>query len=70
MREAMLRVMRNHRRAAYGEVKGYEALSTHPVALDHAACPQADMVAHAKAAWDNAPSRLARSTATATPRPR
>ena len=38
--EHMLRVMRNHRRAAYGESKGYEQLSTDPVALDHRACPQ------------------------------
>ncbi len=32
----MLRVMRNHRRAAYGEASGYEGLSTLPVPLDHA----------------------------------
>src|SRR6201991_1096928 len=35
-REHMLRVMRNHRRAAHGEAEGYEALSTDPVPLDHA----------------------------------
>src|SRR4051812_42616956 len=34
-RDAMLRVVRNHRRAAYGEAAGYEALQTNPVALDH-----------------------------------
>ena len=33
-REAMLRVMRNHRRAAHGEVLGYEALAVAPVPLD------------------------------------
>src|SRR5262249_32475516 len=33
-REAMLRVIRNHRRAAHGEQTGYEALATAPVALD------------------------------------
>src|SRR5690606_11104492 len=35
-REHMLRVMRNHRRAAHGEQHGYERLSTIPVPLDHA----------------------------------
>ena len=33
----MLRVVRNHRRAAYGEADGYEKLATNPVPLDHAA---------------------------------
>ncbi len=32
----MLRVMRNHRRAAYGFRRGYEKLSVAPVPLDHA----------------------------------
>lgn len=50
----MLRVIRNHRRAAHGEASGYELLSVNPVPLDHASCPQADIVAHAKAAWDAA----------------
>ena len=35
----MLRVMRNHRRAAYGEAEGYEDLTVLPVPLDHANCP-------------------------------
>src|SRR5262249_55526440 len=35
-REHMLRVIRNHRRAAYGEQLGYEDLSIYPVPLDHA----------------------------------
>ncbi len=34
----MLRVIRNHRRAAYGLDAGYEKLSTPPVPLDAAAC--------------------------------
>ncbi len=38
-REAMLRVMRNHARAARGEKDGYEGLATAPVPLDHASCP-------------------------------
>jgi ribonucleoside-diphosphate reductase alpha chain len=50
----MLRVIRNHRRAAHAEASGYEALSVNPVPLDHASCPQADLIAHAKAAWDDA----------------
>ena len=50
----MLRVIRNHRRAAHSESRGYEALAVSPVPLDHASCPQADIVAHAKAAWDRA----------------
>ena len=50
----MLRVIRNHRRAAHGESRGYEALAVHPVPLDHVSCPQADLIAHAKAAWDDA----------------
>jgi ribonucleoside-diphosphate reductase alpha chain len=53
-RENMLRVMRNHRRAAYGETSGYEGLSVDPVALIHADCPDATLVDHAKAAWDKA----------------
>jgi ribonucleoside-diphosphate reductase alpha chain len=35
----MLRVMRNHRRAAHGEDRGLRGLSVNPVALDHANCP-------------------------------
>jgi ribonucleoside-diphosphate reductase alpha chain len=51
-REHMLRVMRNHRRAAYGERTGYEKVATHPVPLDNASCPDQTLIAHAKAAWD------------------
>jgi ribonucleoside-diphosphate reductase alpha chain len=53
-REHMLRVMRNHRRAAYGERQGYEKVSQPPVPLDHASCPDQTIVAHAKSAWDKA----------------
>ncbi|WP_371345748.1 vitamin B12-dependent ribonucleotide reductase [Ancylobacter sp. IITR112] len=48
----MLRVMRNHRRAAYGEKAGYEGLSTNPVPLDHAKVPEKLLVERAKATWD------------------
>jgi ribonucleoside-diphosphate reductase alpha chain len=51
-REHMLRVMRNHRRAAHGESKGYEALSVHPVPLDHASLKDKRLGEHAKMAWD------------------
>ena len=52
--QAMLRVMRNHRRAAHGETQGYEGLSVNPVPLDHAACPDKFMIERARAAWDRA----------------
>jgi len=50
----MLRVMRNHRRAAHGEASGYENLRTSPVPLDHANCPDARLIKAATKAWDNA----------------
>jgi len=50
----MLRVMRNHRRAAHGETGGYEGLNTNPVPLDHASCPDPIMVERARKAWDRA----------------
>ncbi|TFV73061.1 vitamin B12-dependent ribonucleotide reductase [Bradyrhizobium frederickii] len=50
----MLRVIRNHRRAAHGQSNGYEALSVNPVPLDLVSCPQADLVSRAQAAWDAA----------------
>ena len=53
-REAMLRVMRNHRRAAYNERSGYEKVAMPPVPLDPGACPDQTLIAHAKAAWDRA----------------
>ncbi len=53
-RQHMLRVMRNHRRAAHGENQGYEKLSVNPVALVHGDCPDEALVAHARAAWDRA----------------
>ena len=50
----MLRVMRNHRRAAYGETSGYEDLSINPVPLKAADCPDPGMIAAARRAWDQA----------------
>ncbi|WP_434287625.1 vitamin B12-dependent ribonucleotide reductase [Celeribacter sp. SCSIO 80788] len=52
--EHMLRVIRNHRTAAYGKITGYEGLAVKPVALDHANCPDAHLVELAKSAWDEA----------------
>src|SRR3546814_890632 len=43
--KAMLRVVRNHRRAAHGEADGYDGLSVTPVPLDHATCPQPALAA-------------------------
>ncbi len=50
----MLRVMRNHRRAAWSETAGYEGTTTLPVPLDAATCPDAGLVARARALWDQA----------------
>src|SRR6185312_12681911 len=50
----MLRVMRNHRRAAYGDKDGYEKLAVNPVPLNADHIWQKDLVTHAKAAWDRA----------------
>ena len=62
-REAMLRVIRNHRNAAYGNAAGYEQLSIAPVPLDHTSILEGvkgnvalkgylALSAHAKQAWD------------------
>ena len=53
-RDAMLRVIRNHRRAAYGEADGYERLAIAPVALDGGNCPDQRLIAAAKRSWDRA----------------
>ncbi|WOK19202.1 vitamin B12-dependent ribonucleotide reductase [Rhodopseudomonas sp. BAL398] len=50
----MLRVIRNHRRAAHGESRGYEALAVSPEPLDQLSCPLPDAVERAKYAWDQA----------------
>ncbi|WP_103121802.1 vitamin B12-dependent ribonucleotide reductase [Methylopila sp. Yamaguchi] len=53
-REHMLRVIRNHARAARSEATGYESLATLPVPLDAGSCPDQSIVAAARAAWDRA----------------
>jgi len=50
----MLRVIRNHRRAAKGETLSYDGLSVPPVPLDAENCPQDDLAVAAAAAWDRA----------------
>ena len=50
----MLRVIRNHRRAAYGHKDGYEKVAIAPVPLDAASCPDDRLIIAAKRAWDNA----------------
>jgi ribonucleoside-diphosphate reductase alpha chain len=53
-REHMLRVIRNHRRAAWSApANEYEGLSVRPVALDAANAPQ-ELVEAARKAWDDA----------------
>ncbi|MDP6573770.1 MAG: vitamin B12-dependent ribonucleotide reductase [Rhodospirillales bacterium] len=53
-RDAMLRVVRNHRRAAQGTLDGYEELSVLPVVLDAETAPDAPLVRAAAEAWDKA----------------
>jgi ribonucleoside-diphosphate reductase alpha chain len=53
-RDDMLRVIRNHRRAAHGEATGYEDLATPPVPLDFGAIADKELSQAAKASWDGA----------------
>ncbi|MBI1365389.1 MAG: vitamin B12-dependent ribonucleotide reductase [Alphaproteobacteria bacterium] len=55
-RDAMLRVLRNHRRAALGvEAAGaFEGLNTVPAIFDAAACPWESLAERAKSIWNEA----------------
>ena len=53
-RDAMLRVIRNHRRAAHGEKRDYEELSVRPVPLDPSRVPLPGLSEAARRAWDEA----------------
>ncbi|HXV73494.1 MAG TPA: hypothetical protein VD713_02065, partial [Sphingomonadales bacterium] len=53
-REAMLRVVRNHRRAAHGEKKGYEGLHTLPLPLDSKNVPDAGLAKAGAEIWEEA----------------
>ncbi|MGH1465683.1 MAG: vitamin B12-dependent ribonucleotide reductase [Cognatishimia sp.] len=50
----MLRVIRNHRNAAYGATDGYDKLDVKPVPLDLANIPDQNLGKLAMAAWDEA----------------
>ncbi|MCV6598120.1 MAG: vitamin B12-dependent ribonucleotide reductase, partial [Mangrovicoccus sp.] len=50
----MLRVIRNHRRAAHGAREGYESLNVAPVPFDAANCPDAVLAGLARSSWDEA----------------
>ncbi|MCG3135746.1 MAG: hypothetical protein HMLKMBBP_03502 [Planctomycetes bacterium] len=53
-KDGMLRVIRNHRRAAYSAPRGeYEGLSTAPRGISGTHCPK-DLLAAARDAWDRA----------------
>jgi ribonucleoside-diphosphate reductase alpha chain len=51
-REHMLRVMRNHRRAAFGAAVGYEGIQTAPVPLDENDLTDKSLAAASRRAWD------------------
>ncbi|MEM1400410.1 MAG: vitamin B12-dependent ribonucleotide reductase, partial [Pseudomonadota bacterium] len=52
--EPMMRVIENHRRAAYGAEGGYDSLSIPPVALHAEHCPDPALIDAAQRAWDQA----------------
>ncbi|MCC6932926.1 MAG: vitamin B12-dependent ribonucleotide reductase [Deltaproteobacteria bacterium] len=51
---AMLRVLRNHRCAAFSDCDSFENLSVLPVCLDDQNCPQISIVKRSQARWDEA----------------
>lgn len=53
-RDDILRVLRNQRRAAYGETEGYEAVSLVPVGLQLDDCPDLALLAAVRRVWDQA----------------
>lgn len=53
-RKVALRVLRNRRRAAYGETQDYEALAQMPAGINLDQCPDLVLLAAARRAWDNA----------------
>jgi len=53
-RDEMLRVLRNQRRAAYGETEGYEAVSLVPLGLQLDDCPDLALLAAVRRVWDQA----------------
>ena len=56
-RDAMLRVMRNHRRAAYNAPReAYEGLTVFPMGIDEKRCPP-ELLDAARRSWDEAVAR-------------
>jgi ribonucleoside-diphosphate reductase alpha chain len=55
-REAMMRVIRNHRRAAHGHRDGYEDLTVAPQPFEVNRCPDAALAEAARAIWDALPA--------------
>ena len=53
-RDACLRALRNHRRAAYGEHNDYEKMSVTPTPLALKSCPDLALTAAARSSWDRA----------------
>jgi ribonucleoside-diphosphate reductase alpha chain len=55
-RDAMLRVIRNHRRAAIGTAEGggFEGLNVDPIQFDDAACLWPELAERAKTVWNEA----------------
>jgi len=51
-RDSMLRVIRNHRQAAFGKKNGYVGLSINPVPMVASECPDAALSKAASASWD------------------
>ncbi|NKD77125.1 vitamin B12-dependent ribonucleotide reductase [Haematospirillum sp. H1815] len=50
----MMRVIRNHHRAAHGHTEGYEDLSVAPTPLNAAACTDIQLTEAARQSWDHA----------------
>ncbi len=53
-REAIMRGLRNHRRAVYGDTNDYERLSVLPTALSLKNCPDLALVSETQRRWDDA----------------
>ena len=49
----MIRVISNHRKAAYGEKNNYEKLSINPIPLIEDECPGKKLVKAARNVWDD-----------------
>ena len=52
-KEEMIRVISNHRKAAYGEKNNYEKLSINPIPLIEDECPDKKLIKAARNVWDD-----------------